>query len=170
MIWDDMRADARVRTMCVDYVRHQQQLYDDFFAKRMELLDAFEPLCDRAFAQSFVRPLLSTLGILEAFTDAPVAISGHPGVRTKFDALFLAGPDGRRFRQGVVEYCGVDNFHVLLDAVSGLVATMTGDLPVPLFEFTGKLAQAYLDVVTRDAGRCKRQRERPLQGEAEVTS
>ena len=142
MIWEDLSADARLRNMCVDYVRHQDELYNNFLAKRMEVLDAFEPLCDRDFEDTFVRPLLNTLGLLEEYAEAPVTIAGRPGVRTKLDALFEAGPDGRKFRQGVLEYCGVENFHVLFDAVSDLVGAMLGDLPVPLFDFMEKLARA----------------------------
>ena len=144
-IWLEIQKEPVLCDMCVNHVRHEQHAYEMSQGERAGLLEKFEPLFDRRFQDTFVRPLLTSLGLLEDYVDSPWHIEGLPGVSNKFDGLFEQCCDGRRFRQSVLEYLGVHDFSPLFQRVQDVVQgidPLPDDLATVLFPFTEALTEA----------------------------
>ena len=109
---------------CFRRVQEEHDKYVRFQEKRAEVAYAFAPSCERALEHSFTRPLLLSLDILDEYCNTACAVDHFPLVHSKLDALFEHCEAGQRFRQSIVEYCGVSNFQVLSEKVEDVVATM----------------------------------------------
>jgi len=124
MLWAEVQRRPGLLQKCLHKVVQEEQHYSELQQKRREVSTAFACLCTRLLEHSFLRPLLASLGILETYMGTPCDVHACPHVHTKYDALFEPCPEGRLFRQSIVEYCGVQNFHVLLEKVQDVVGTM----------------------------------------------
>ena len=108
----------------MQHVKDEHATYRDSQADRTDLVALFEPLCDRRFECSFLRPLLTAVDLHDEYVGVPWRVQGMPQVNTKFDCLFEQCDDGQLFRKSVVEYLGVDDFELLHGLVTDVVAAM----------------------------------------------
>ena len=128
LIWDEICKSDAAREACVDVVLREQACYAEFQRKRLEISQAFAVLCTPSLKDVFIRRLLRMLGLLEEYTNTACIVPGFPNIETKFDALLADCPEGERFRRSIVEYCGANNFHLLLERVADIIATMVEEM------------------------------------------
>ena len=121
-----------VAQLLMQSVRDEHEQYQALISARLDAADAFGNLCVRPLADSFVRPLLTSLGFLDDFCNAMASVQMWQEQVLKFDALFVAGSQTRRLRQSIVEYCGVSNLRVVADIVRQLEWSAAAQ---PVFRF-----------------------------------
>ena len=119
-IFRAIRTDAVVLQNCLSRVRLEQDKYDNFQTHRDELSRRFRFLCRREYEDSFVRPLLLSLNILEDYTDAACYVPGRAHVRCKLDAVFEDCAESQRYRKNIVEALGVGNLEILLSKIEDI--------------------------------------------------
>ncbi len=143
MVWAKVCKVPDLRQRCVQEVLEQEATYAAFRQERNHVAQVFRQLCVRALEHTFLRPLLSSLGLLEEFCLTAFVLPGSPTVRNKFDALFVHENHTSRLHQSIVEHCGVSNFHVLKERVAHIVGDMHWSSEAqPVFAFCDVLTQA----------------------------
>jgi len=141
LIWNEVLRTPQLLEACVAKVQQESEMYARFEQKRSEVVAAFSLLCTRSLEHSFIRPLLACLDI--NYCNSPWSAEGCPRIQTKFDALFEECGDSHRFRQGVVESLGVDQFKVLLEKVQDVFQYMEYcEAAEPVFDFCSLLRDA----------------------------
>ena len=116
MVWAEVCKVPDLRQRCIETVLEQEATYAALRRERNHVVQVFRQLCVRALEHTFLRPLLSSLGLLEEFCLTAFVLPGSPTVRNKFDALFVHENQTSRLHQSIVEHCGVSNFHVLKES------------------------------------------------------
>ena len=139
MLWSYVATDDVLCHRCITEVCEQEREKQIHEAMRREIADAFKQVCLPVFEDSFLRPLLASLDILDEYANEPplvlseedgLAYITYPtllfpmiGPATKLGALFDERSCFDKFRLGVLERYG-SNMHVfhdkLVDTVNGL--------------------------------------------------
>ena len=110
MVWQEIMKDDALKTACVNAALEQEVTHASFLQKRLEVVSSFAAVCIEAFRDTFVRPLLLSLGLLEEFANTTSRLGC-----SKLEALFLKVPEAEYYHQSIVEHCGVHHFQTLYD-------------------------------------------------------
>ena len=119
MVWSHLTHDLVQE--CIQAVQVEHFAYQKFLEERKRICQKFSHLCVRSLEHSFLRPLLTSLDMLEEYENTQADIRGSEIVQSKFNALFENYPEAIKWRQSIVESCGVSNFRVLFDRVQDIV-------------------------------------------------
>ena len=149
-IWAVLKnKNPEVACECVEALRSERVRYTRFMATRVAVADALGALCTRPMEHVFIRPLLRHLGMLQEYVEESVCPEDAARSLSKYGALFAHGALSRRLHQGIVERCGVNNFHVLHEKVVDIVGAMD-DIPEEIFTFAELLHGAqHEEIVVR---------------------
>ncbi len=148
MIWQEIMKDHALETACVNAALEQEVTHASFLQKRLEVVSSFAAVCIEPFRDTFVRPLLLSLGLLEEYANTASMLGC-----SKLDALFVKVPEAEYYHQSIVEHCGVHHFQTLYDRAVDILNGMTEwsvefDL---LSTFTAHVHQANLCIVLPNA-------------------
>ena len=123
LVWDEItRTNPPLAQLCVEVAASEQRTYEEFMVVRGNAISEFAMLCIPSLEQSFVRPLLVHLDLLEEYEREQA--EGCDAAVSKLKALFTPGAHRKRLLQGVVERCGVSNF----DSLHAMVVDIVGGM------------------------------------------
>ena len=121
IIWRELSKDLSLARLCVEAVVKHENQYAAFAIERDLIVRAFGQVCVRGLEQTFIRPLLRSVGLLEEYDETTLPLPDMCSVRSKLDAIFEEHPRTSFYRQSIVEHYGVNNFNVLYDKVTEIV-------------------------------------------------
>ena len=122
-LWELVSADNALSSMCITWLRQQRALHGLYEDQKAVVVKAFGAVCLQSLGESFVRPLLASIGIFDGFHgEVAYHTNRHDGMKyvrgtqdvlfpldgpaSKYDALFDLRPQFDVLRKAVVESLG----------------------------------------------------------------